>query len=130
MKARALLLSAAIGLALLTSGARARELTFEERVNAQEAIERVYYAHQIGAAKPFEEAVPRAVIEKKVLDNLVESVAVEQRRGRRISSEELRLERGRIERNTAMPQRLRELFAALHDDALLIEECLVRPILV
>jgi hypothetical protein len=30
----------------------ARDVTFEERVKAQEAIERVYYAHQIGATKP------------------------------------------------------------------------------
>src|SRR6266849_5681129 len=46
--------------------ASARDLTFEERVKAQEAIERVYYSHQIGATKGFEEAVPRAVLEKKV----------------------------------------------------------------
>ena len=30
-----------------------RDLEFEERVRAQEAIERVYYSHQIGTAKPF-----------------------------------------------------------------------------
>ena len=37
-----------------------RQLTFEERLAAQAAIERVYYSHQIGATKPFDEAVPRA----------------------------------------------------------------------
>ena len=31
---------------------------------------------------------------------------------------------------TRMPSRLRELFAALNNDSLLIQECLVRPILV
>src|SRR5437867_13033778 len=36
-----------------------RSLTFEDRVAAQEAIERVYYSHQIGATLSFEEAVPR-----------------------------------------------------------------------
>ena len=36
-----------------------RQLTFQERVEAQQAIERVYYSHQIGAAKKwFEEAIP------------------------------------------------------------------------
>ncbi|HMC81802.1 MAG TPA: hypothetical protein VKL61_01055, partial [Candidatus Polarisedimenticolia bacterium] len=38
---------------------QARELTFEERVDAQRAIARVYYSHQIGATQPFDEAVPR-----------------------------------------------------------------------
>jgi hypothetical protein len=46
--------------------AHARDLTFEERVRAQEAIERVCYSHQIGAEAPFEQAVPRTVIEQKV----------------------------------------------------------------
>jgi hypothetical protein len=51
---------------LIASAVYARELTFEERVRAQEAIERVYYSHQIGATKPFEEAVPRSAIEGRV----------------------------------------------------------------
>ena len=42
----------------LASRIAARDLTFEDRIKAQEAIERVYYAHQIGATRPFEEAVP------------------------------------------------------------------------
>ena len=46
--------------------AHARDLTFEERVRAQEAIERVYYSHQLDSTLPFEEAVPRAVLEKEV----------------------------------------------------------------
>jgi hypothetical protein len=46
----------------------AREFTFEERVRAQEAIERVYYAHQIGATKPFEEAVPKAALTRRADD--------------------------------------------------------------
>jgi hypothetical protein len=44
----------------------ARTLSFEERVRAQEAIERVYYSHQIGATRPFEDAMPRSRIEEKV----------------------------------------------------------------
>src|SRR5262245_11539258 len=55
----------------------ARTLTFEERVRAQEAIERVYYQHQIGATRPFEEAVPRAALEAKVRDALLRSAALE-----------------------------------------------------
>jgi|GEM_PF-5509332 hypothetical protein len=40
----------------------AADLNFEDRVRAQEAIERVYYAHQIGATLPFEQAVPRTLL--------------------------------------------------------------------
>ena len=57
-------------LALAVVGAplsHARDLTFEERVGAQEAIERVYYSHQIGAERLFEEAVPRDLLERKVV---------------------------------------------------------------
>ena len=34
-----------------------RDLSFEDRVRAQEAIERVYYSHQVGAKVSFETAV-------------------------------------------------------------------------
>ena len=55
----------------------ARELTFEERVRAQEAIERVYYAHQVDTTVPFETAVPRNVLETKVRNYLSKSVALQ-----------------------------------------------------
>jgi len=50
------LVSVAMTLACLSRVAHALELTFEDRVRAQEALERVYYPHQIGAPKAFEEA--------------------------------------------------------------------------
>jgi hypothetical protein len=55
-----------------------RLLSFEDRLACQEAIERVYYSHQIGATRPFEEAVPREVLERKVRTSLLQSVALEQ----------------------------------------------------
>jgi hypothetical protein len=61
----------------LTGEAFARDLTFEDRVKAQEAIERVYFSHQIGATKSFEEAVPKADLEQKVRIYLKETVALE-----------------------------------------------------
>lgn len=60
------------------SAQRARDVTFEERVACQEAIERVYYSHQIRATKPFEEAVPRNVLENKVRTYLRQSMALEE----------------------------------------------------
>ena len=35
-----------------------REISFQQRVEAQDAIKRVYYSHQIDARRTFEEAVP------------------------------------------------------------------------
>ena len=55
-----------------------RTLSFEERVRAQEAIERVYYSHQIGASRPFEQAVPSPVIEEKVRNSLRQSAALDE----------------------------------------------------
>jgi len=114
---------------LLASNAIARDLTFEDRVNAQEATERVYYSHQIGATKPFEEAMPRAVLEWKVRTYLRESVALETYWKTPITADALRRELERIARETRMPERLREVYEALHDDPLLVEECVARPVL-
>ena len=57
-------------------------LTFEERVKAQEAIERVYYENRIWPTEnptpkpPFEELVPGDVIKAKVIDYLKKSERV------------------------------------------------------
>jgi N-acetylneuraminic acid mutarotase len=124
---------AAVLTALVTvavPSASARDLTLEERIRAQEAIERVYYSHQIGAEQPFEEAVPREVLERKVLTYLEQSVALAKFWNTPVTAEMLERELDRMSRNTRMPARLRELFAALDDDPVLIQECLVRPTLV
>ena len=56
--------SALVVLAIVSaSRADAAPLTFDERVRAREAIERVYFAHRIGAELPFDQAVPRSAIE-------------------------------------------------------------------
>jgi hypothetical protein len=108
----------------------ARELTFEERVQAQEAIERVYYSHQIGATRPFEEAVPREVLERKVRTYLKQTAALEQFWHTPITAEMLQAEIGRIIHSTRMPDRLREVFQAVGNDPFVIQECLARPTLV
>src|SRR4029078_526416 len=60
------------------SPALARELTFQQRVDAQAAIERVRYAHQIGATKPFAAAVHGELLEGKVRRYLREAAALDQ----------------------------------------------------
>jgi N-acetylneuraminic acid mutarotase len=112
------------------SATTARDLSFEERVKAQEAIERVYYAHQLAATKPFEEAVPRSVLEKKVTTYLKESVALETYWHTPVTEEMLTSEWDRIRRSSRLPSRLAELQSALGNDRALVLECLVRPVIV
>src|SRR5215470_14566456 len=54
-----------------------RQLTFRERVDAQRAIERVYYDHQIDNPVPFEEGVSEETLRGKVRAYLKQSVALE-----------------------------------------------------
>src|SRR5215813_5991555 len=119
------------GLAALTLGsARARELSFEDRVAAQAAVERVYFGHQIGATMPFSEAVPRAVLERKVSTALGESAALEMYWHTPVTQLLLERELDRIVRRTRMPERLREIDAALGGDVFLWQEVVARATLV
>lgn len=113
-----------------SSALETAQLSFAERVRAQEAIDRVYYSHQVGAKRTFEEAVPRAVAEGKVRTYLRQSLALERYWQTPITPHALRAEIERIERHTQMPGRLAELYEALNHDPLLIQECLARPVLV
>jgi N-acetylneuraminic acid mutarotase len=125
-----LFLSALFLLDLSHSDASARELDIEDRIQAQEAIERTYYTHQTGATRTFEQATPRPVIEKKVRTYLAQSVALEQIWNTPVTADMLDREMQRIAAGTRMPDRLRELYAALGDDSFLVAECLARPLLV
>jgi N-acetylneuraminic acid mutarotase len=132
MKTR-ILVAAALFFALLPAclaGAQARDLTFEERVKAQEAIERVYYSHQLGATRSFEEAVPREVLETKVRTYLKQSAALEKVWRTPVTARMLEREVERMATGTRMPERLRELFGALGEDSFMVQECLARPALV
>src|SRR2546422_2330818 len=122
---------AAIALSLLSSrGAIARDLTFQERVAAQRAIERFYYSHQIGTTAPFEEVVSDTVLENKVRTYLKQSVALEQFWRTPVTAEMLRAEMERIITDTRMPEGLQELYAALGNDRFLVAECVARATLV
>ena len=63
----------------LSSGpaASSPELSFQDRVRAQEIIERVYYSHQISPVQSFSEAVPADHLERKVVSYLRQSAALE-----------------------------------------------------
>jgi N-acetylneuraminic acid mutarotase len=113
-----------------SAGPSRRPLTFEERVAAETAVARVYYSHQIGANEPFETAVPRAVLEEKVRACLGQSLALERLWHMPVTSEALRREMVRMVRDTRDGSRLHEVFAALGNDAFVIQETLARETLV
>jgi len=125
------LIAPAIGfLPLLIPAGIARDLSFEDRVKCQEVIERVYYSHQIGETRPFEAALPREALEKKVANHLRQSAALEKIWRTPVTAEMLERETERVMRGTRMPDRLRQLAAALWSDPFLVQECLARPLLV
>ena len=68
-------------------------------------------------------------IEKKVEDYLRNSQALEDYWQRLITPDQLQAEMERIASHTKQPGVLRELFAALGNDPLVIAECLTRPVL-
>src|ERR1043166_1316349 len=110
-----------------------RTLTFIERVAYQRAIEEVYWRHRIwpkenpGRKPSIDAIISQRQIEQKVEDYLRKSQFVMDQRGSPITPTELQAEMDRIAQHTKRPEMLRELFAALGNDALLTAECLARP---
>lgn len=129
----------AVGLRLLflallcpSTVASSRSLTLDERVAAQRAIEEVYWRHRIWPAenstpKPsFDSMMPTAALRAKVEDYLAKSNALESWWGHAITGDQLQAELDRMARGSRDSRTLRELFAALGDDPLLIAETLAR----
>jgi hypothetical protein len=122
------------GVLLCLAGAslplQGRELDLAQRVACQTAIERVYHSHRAGTRRPLHEVMPAARIRSKVVTHLKQSVALERFWGQSLTAEALQGELERITKHTRLPDRLHQVFAALGNDPFVIQECLVRPILV
>jgi len=73
-----------------TSGPHPRILTLEDRIKAEEAIQKVYFSHQTDVSLPFEQAVPREVLERRVRTYLKQTVALERTWHIRVSADALR----------------------------------------
>jgi Galactose oxidase, central domain len=112
-----------------------RQLSYEDRVAYQRAIEEVYWRHRIWPKqrpdpKPALDVVmSQATIEKKVEDYLRNSELLEQEWQKPITPEQLQTEMDRMAQHTKQPEMLRELFVALGNDPFVIAECLARPVL-
>jgi len=129
-----------IGMALIFPDPQAREtvrqeLTLDERVAYQYAIEGVYWRHRIwprenpGPKPPLDAIVSQRQIEHKVEDYLRKSHSVADQRGLPITPKELQAEIDRMAQHSRRPDVLREIFYALGNDPFVIAECLGRPIL-
>src|SRR5512136_2463533 len=94
-----------------------RVLSFEERVKAQEAIEKVYFNHRIWPKEnpqpkpPFEKMVSKGTIEAKVNDYLQKRSALDKFWQRTINAQQLQAQLDRMEQRTKDAQTLNELFA-------------------
>ncbi len=129
----ALILTIALGFGF--GFANARELTFEERLQAQKAIEEVYWRHRIWpkenpAPKPaLATVMPESLLRARVGDYLEKSDALRAVWRRPITADQLQAALDRMARASNDRGRLRELFDALGNDPFVIAETLVRQTL-
>jgi N-acetylneuraminic acid mutarotase len=112
------------------SSAATRTLTFEERVAAEAAIERVRYAHQRDASRSFADAIPDRLARENVLRFLEQTRVLHEVFGTTATAAMLERETVRIAANTHLPGRLAEVNDALGNDPFLVKECFVRPRLI
>jgi len=122
--------------AAASSSVRVRELSLEERVRYQWAIEQVYWEHKLWPSqnqepKPrLEDVLPLPALRRKIEDTLRKSSALEQRYNHIITAVQLQAEIDRMANQTRQPDLLAELWRVLGNDPYLIAECLARPMLV
>lgn len=122
--------------ASLASTQTPKAFTLEQRIVCQTTIEDIRWSHRIWPAdnpgpKPSLSAVLSDVqIRGKVQNSLQMEEALAGIYGMKIDATMLQAELNRMALNTRAPDRLRELFAALGNDPVVIAECLVRPTLV
>ncbi len=114
----------------------ASALSFDQRVEAQEAIERVFWSKRIwpkdnpGPKPKFEDVMSHEEIVAKVQSAIERSSALESRTGHSIADEDLDAEIARMIVNSHDPETLKALMDGLHNDPVLLRECLAKPALV
>jgi hypothetical protein len=94
------------------------------------AVERVYYAHRLGAKPAFEQALPPSLIDRLVKQELRKEAVLKRAYGVEITPELVAVEVQRINSTTHAPEVLTELKAALGNDPARFACTMARPILV
>jgi hypothetical protein len=132
----ALLAGALVAMPLTPAAAAPRPLTLEDRIDAQRAIEEVYWRHRIWPKEnpqpkpPLSQVVPDESLRAKVDDYLRKSNALERYWRQPVTPDQLQAEMDRMSRDSKDPAMLAELFHALGDDPAVIAETLARQTLV
>jgi len=131
-KTRTTLLALLAGLAA-AQGAYAADMTLDDRVACQRAVEQVYWRHR-GASNdvqrlPFEQAMPEALVRRKAEDALRKSAALATWWNTTLTPAQLQAELDRMAASSQSPEVLAELFAALGQDPQKAAECIARPLL-
>ncbi|HKQ62081.1 MAG TPA: thrombospondin type 3 repeat-containing protein [Candidatus Polarisedimenticolaceae bacterium] len=124
-----------VGVCLVMRPAAARELSLDDRVAAQRAIEQVLWSHRIwpgdnpSPRPPLSAILPDAELHARVEDYLAKARALEVLWNRPITGVELQGEMDRMAARTRDAATLRELFDALGNDPFVIAETLARQTL-
>jgi Viral BACON domain/Kelch motif len=111
-----------------------RNITLDDRVKYQMAIEQVYWKYRLWPETNFETkprldvVLPTAQVEAKVLTYLQKSKDFESK-GQMLTPQQLQAEISRMASQTKRPAMLLELWMALGNDPFVIAECLARPLL-
>ena len=103
---------------------------FAARCADRAAIERVYHAHRLGTKQPIEQAMPQALIEQVVRQDLRKEAVLRKVYGMEITPAMVAAEVERINTTTRAPEVLAEIKHALADDAARFAATMARPILV
>ncbi len=107
-----------------------REEIFAAKCADRAAIESVYHAHRLGTKQPFEEAMPRALLEKVVRQDQQKEAVLWKVYGVEITPAMIAAEVERINTTTRAPEVLAEIKHALGDDAVRFAAAMARPIIV
>ena len=108
----------------------ASSLPVAARLEGERAVEQARYAFVIGATRPFDEAYPRALFERRVAREGAEEEVLKRAFGLEPTPEVLAAEYDRIEKTTKDPDQWHAIKAALGDDRGTIEEVFCRPLVV
>ena len=115
---------------LLLTHFAARGQDFAARCADRAALERVYHAHRTGTKQPFEEAMPRALLERLVRADMQKELVLRKTFGVEITPAMVAAEVQRINTTTRAPEMLAEIKHALGGDAARFAEAMARPIIV
>src|ERR1041384_7710393 len=122
-----------LSMTIVSADSRLSNLTFEQRVAFQKAIEEVYWNHTIwpsenpGPKPELKMVMSDSVIRKNTQEYIRKSNALDSNSERRITPRRIQAEMNRMARETQDPELLREIWSALNNDPHVIAECFARP---